>query len=158
MAGDALVALLKSSKLSVPQFSMVRSKLLCYGEWAEKLILKIENGDFESFNQYFCLDLGYHLTSTFFNSPDNLIKRLWCDGIIGGYFSKKKVNDEREINTIAWIGEGGNNKFQMKIKLGKYALRRYAKGAAMVDCIPSADSMEWINLDMIHKKIEVQLR
>ena len=46
----------------------------------------------------------------------------------------------------------------MTIYLGKYALRRYAKGTSMVDCIPAAESMDWITLDVESRKIEVRLK
>lgn len=75
-----------------------------------------------------------------------------------GELSQKSVNDTRKIITTAYIGHGGEQVFEMTIRLGKYALRRYAKGSSMVDCIPGAESMDWITLDVENKKIEVRLK
>lgn len=102
----------------------------------------------ESFNQEFCELLEYHLCATFRNSDQKEISKLWCDGIVCNHFSKKLVNDKREIKTIAWIGENGQYEFEMNIKFGKHSLRRYAKGTKIIDCIPDSDSINWIEIDL----------
>lgn len=112
----------------------------------------------ESFNEEFCDFLEFHLCDTFRNSDKKEIRRLWCDGIVWNHFSKKIVNDKREINTMAWIGQDGQDEYEIKIKFGKYSLRRYAKGTKMIDCIPSSDSMNWIEIDLESKSIEIQLK
>lgn len=112
----------------------------------------------ESFNQEFCEFLEFHLCDIFRNSDKKEIRRLWCDGIVLNYFSKKIINDKREINTMTWIGENGQGEFNMKIKFGKYSLRRYSKGTNMIDCIPSSNSTEWGKIDIENKSIEVQLK
>jgi len=112
----------------------------------------------ESFNQEFCDYLEYHLSKIFRNSSDKAIRKLWCDGIIFGTFSKKEVNCKREINTTAWIGEDGQGEYEMKIKFGKYSLRRYAKGASMIDSIPDSNLAEWIDIDIENNQIELQLK
>lgn len=112
----------------------------------------------ESFNQDFCEFLEFHLCKTFRKADDKALRRLWCDGVAWKHCSKKEINDKREINTIAWIGEDGQDEFEMKIKLGKYALRRYARGKNLVDCIPPAGSTEWIDIDRINKLLIIELR
>ena len=112
----------------------------------------------ESFNEEFCDFLEFHLCDVFRNSDRKDIRRLWCDGIVLNHFSKKFVNDKREINTMAWIGQDGQDEYEMKIKFGKYSLRRYAKGTKMIDCIPSSDSMDWVEIDLERKTIEIQLK
>ena len=34
----------------------------------------------------------------------------------------------------------------------------HAKGAEMIDCIPSSNSMDWIDIEPENKKIEVRLK
>jgi hypothetical protein len=116
----------------------------------------------ESFNKDFCLFLEYHLGETFGQSEDKTIKGLWCDGVqmplITSQISKKSVNDTRRIVTKAWIGYDGQREYEMTIKFGKFSLRRYAKGTCLKDCVPSADTMDWINLDIDKRTIEIQLK
>lgn len=112
----------------------------------------------ESFNQEFCEFLEYHLCDTFRNSEQKEIRRLWCDGIVWNHSSKKFVNDKRAISTMAWVGKDGQDEFEMKIKFGKYSLRRYAKGTGIIDCIPDSNSMDWIEIDINEQWIEIQLR
>ena len=115
----------------------------------------------ESFNEDFCLFLEYHLSGTFANSEQNNIKWLWCDGVMMPFenqLSKKYVNDNRKIITKAWIGHDGNNQYEMTIKFGRYSLRRYARGTSLESCVPSEEAMDWINIDVINKTIELMLK
>ncbi|NRB53094.1 MAG: hypothetical protein HRU41_35895 [Saprospiraceae bacterium] len=112
----------------------------------------------ESFNQDFCEFLEFHLCKTFRKADDKALRRLWCDGVAWKHCSKKEINDKREINTIAWIGEDGQDEFEMKIKLGKYALRRYVRGTDMTDCIPDSDLADWIMIDIENRFVQIQLR
>ena len=117
----------------------------------------------ESFNREFCIHLEYHLCETFFNSKDKKIRGLWCDGVIDPFsdkqLTKKSVNDTRQISgATAFIGNDGQGAYEMTIKFGRYSLRKYAKGASLIDCTPSAESTDWITLDMENKRIEIRLR
>lgn len=115
------------------------------------------------FNRDFCELLEYHLGKTFANSERMEYRRLWCDGVshlpgTDGQLERKWVNDKRRITTKAWIGENGQGEYEMTIHFGKYALRRYAKGRSLEDCLPDADSMDWIELDMENRRVDVYLR
>jgi hypothetical protein len=116
----------------------------------------------QSFSREFCQYLEWHLGAAFETAEDKNIHGLWCDGVMLPFFDKelipKAVNDSRKIITTAYIGYGGEHVFEMTIRLGKYALRRYAKAVSMVDCIPAAESMDWITLDVENRKIEVRLK
>lgn len=112
----------------------------------------------ESFNQDFCEFLEYHLCETFRNSDEKAMRRLWCDGVLWKNISKKEVNDKRAIETRAWIGQDGQQDYEMRIKLGKYALRRYAKGTDMTDCIPDSNSVDWIIVDVENRFVQIELR
>ena len=67
------------------------------------------------------------------------------------------MNDTRKIETRAWIGQTGNNRYYMTIHFGKYSLRRYARGTNLWDCVPSASSMDWIDIDVEKQTIELYL-
>lgn len=120
--------------------------------------MKSNNLEIESFNQEFCDFLEFHLCDTFRNSEKKEIRWFWCDGVDYHHFDKKYVNDNRKIRTIAWIGQGGQDIYEMTIIFGKYSLRRYAKGTNMIDCVPDSDSMDWITLNVEEKKIEIRLK
>jgi hypothetical protein len=124
-----------------------------YEIWRHKFVGR--NG---SFDENFCLALEYHLGSTLEKSHEERFKGFWCDGVVSKRVSKKVVNDNRTIETKAWIGKDGQTEFDMKIKLGKYSLKRFAKGTSMVDCLPSSDFMNWVKIDLENKKIEIELK
>lgn len=46
----------------------------------------------------------------------------------------------------------------MRIIFGDKSLMRFAKGSQMIDCIPSPDTMDWINIDIKERKIEIELK
>lgn len=158
MAGAVVADLFTSLKLSEKQREIVRAKLISFGAWAVKFVEKQETKYKESFNEKFCTFLEGHLCDTFSKSDDKSIRRLWCDGIDCDHFSRKQVNDTRRIKTTAWIGEEGHVLYELTIEFGKYALRRYARRTEMIDCIPSSDTMDWIDLDIGKKRITVFLR
>lgn len=86
------------------------------------------------------------------------MRRLWCDGVAWKHCTRKAVNDKREIDTTAWIGQEGQNDYRLKIRLGKYALRRYAKGTDMTNCVPDSTSTEWIDIDIENELLTIQLK
>ncbi len=113
----------------------------------------------------FCLHLEYHLCATFRNSHQKAIQFLWCDGVLeltpsDPQLTRKHVNDTRRIETRAWIGQhkGGQDIYQMTIRFGRYSVRRYAKGKSLTRCLPSENTMDWIDIDVDKKTIEVRLR
>ena len=112
----------------------------------------------ESFNEDFCKYLEYHLCDTFQKSGDKEIRKLWCDGVVWSHTTKKHVNDKRLIETTAFIGQNGQEEYRMRLKFGKFSLRRYAKGTSLKGCIPNSESMNWIVIDIENKYMEIQLR
>jgi hypothetical protein len=123
-----------------------------YEIWRHKFLGR--NG---SFNKDFCQFLEYHLGETFAKSASGNIQNFWCDGVMHKRIRKKQVNDLRVIYTKAWIGLDGQVEYKMNIRLGNKALRRFAKGTSMIDCIPSSDSMDWIKINTINNEIEINL-
>lgn len=116
-----------------------------------------------SFNEDFCTHLEYHLGETFENSDNEELKGFWCDGISwhpisDSQLTKKSVNDTKKIVTKAWIGKDGQEEYEMTIRFGKYSLRRYAKGARLHDCIPSTESMDWVEITPSTKTIQITLK
>ena len=121
-----------------------------------------ESTTFELFSD-FCEHLEYHLGAMVKNSHQEGIGGLWCDGVYprdpdDPQLTKKHVNDTRKIETWAYIGKDRQDIYQMTIRFGKYSLRRYAKGKSLIDCIPSEETMDWIDIDMNKKTIELRLR
>ena len=117
----------------------------------------------ESFNEDFCTHLEYHIGTTFENSDREDLRGFWCDGVScdpypESQLTKKSVNDKRKIETKAWIGKKGQDEYQMTIKFGHKSLSRYAKGLSLIDCIPPADTMDWIDIIPEDKIVEIRLK
>ena len=116
-----------------------------------------------SFSQAFCSQLEYRLCQTFENSSRPDLSGFWCDGVSWDpvpdtQLTKKSVNDSKCVVTRAWIGKDGQDEYEMTIQFGKYALRRIAKGTEMNDCIPSSETMDWIDIDTAKRTIEIRLK
>jgi len=114
----------------------------------------------ESIDENFCVYLEYHLGLVFQKSDDERVKHFWCDGVAipsSDQLERKFVNDKRKLVTKAWIGKDGQSEYEISIKLGKYALRRFAKGKSLKDCIPGQENSDWIEIDVEMKKIELSL-
>lgn len=111
-----------------------------------------------SFNIEFCFYLGNQIIKALEKSNINKLKGWWCDGINSERISKKNINDNRKIETVAWLGKSGKEKYDLTIQFGKRSLRRFAKGTSMIDCIPSPDTMEWIDIDLNKNRIEIELK
>ena len=110
----------------------------------------------------FLVHLEFRLSAFFEYHQFEEANGYWCDGIfiseLDPQRTKKHVNDKRRIVTQAWIGKDGQDKYRMIILFGKYSLRRYAKGTSLVDCIPDYKSMDWIEMDIDEKTIQIRLR
>jgi hypothetical protein len=113
----------------------------------------------KSFSDDFCVHLEYHLCNALANSPDNEIKQLWCDGVRmpDDLLTMKSVIEKKKIVTTAWIGIDGGEIYEMILKLGENSLDNFRKGLSLIDCLPDAESLDWIIIDTNKKTIELQL-
>ena len=121
-----------------------------------------------SFNRDFCEYLEYHLCRTFRNVESEELRDFWCDGVLEAPFYNTDVNKKylsienvlktREIVTTAWMGESGQDQYEMCLKLGSKSLNNYNLGLSLIDCLPEDKSMKWITLDIENKKIELRLK
>lgn len=112
------------------------------------------------FNREFCEFLEYHLSDTFAHSTDPIICRFWCDGVNDELplKTKKHINDTRTLETIAWIGIDGNSKYILTIHFGNKSLSRYARNLSLQPCVPSSESMDWIEIDPNAQTIALYLK
>ena len=82
-------------------------------------------------DQDFCNFLEYHLSRAFSYSPDDSIRSLWCDGILlpsnENEYSKKTINDKRQVELKAFIGKDGQGEYSMLMKFGRKSLSKYAR-------------------------------
>lgn len=115
-----------------------------------------------SYNQKFCTFLEHRLCDTFWLSDNAAIRGFWCDGVDMPYvdhqLTRKHVNDNRKIETKAWLGQSGQEEYTLTIHFGKHALRRYAKGSSLTDCIPNPEPDDWITIDTTTKTLAIYLR
>lgn len=135
------------------------TECVIYGKNQEVLFsLSAEVG--KAFNRDFCEHLEYHLCRTFYNSPDEKIYSLGCDGVDMPYenhLTTKRVIETKKIATMAWIGTDGQERYEMMIKLGENSLENFRKGLSLIDCLPDEESLDWIIIDIDKRRIELQL-
>jgi hypothetical protein len=119
-------------------------------------------------SQYFCDYLEYEISEALGNSEDKNTRRYWCDGVIlpenEEEYAIKRVNDKRKVVTGAWIDEGrvngkelGQFIYQLTIHFGRKSISNYVKGKDLRECVPSAETDEWIYLDTEKRIIEIRL-
>ena len=112
-------------------------------------------------DQDFCNFLEYQLTSAFENSDDKAVRGFWCDGVVlpsnEDEYSKKSINDNRQIVAMAYMGKTGQDEYQLLIKFGKKALSRYARDLDIKDSIPGPEEKSWYLIDIDKKQITIQL-
>ena len=121
----------------------------------------------KSFNEEFCTTLEYTLCSIFSNCKDEELKGFWCDGVSWApyfnpevnrdYLSIEKVKERQDIETSARMGISGQDEYEMKILLGENSLRKYLNSESLIDCIPSWENNDWVEIDTIECKIEINL-
>jgi hypothetical protein len=58
---------------------------------------------------------------------------------------------------MAWAGKGGVTPYSVKLKFGRKALSRYARGLCILECFPT-ENKEDLVIDTERKTIEVQLK
>lgn len=124
------------------------------------------NLDEPMFNLNFCSNLEWSLD---FQNVENetikyYVKTFWCDGIQHlpedtKSLLYKNIKKSKQIITKAWIGYGGDEIYEMKIKFGEKSLANYKNNKSLTNCIPKNNEMpNWIKLNLEEKKIEVQLK
>jgi hypothetical protein len=115
-----------------------------------------------SFNTNFCTLLEYHLSNAFGNSPDNVLKYYWCDGIdkpvINQQFTSNNITSIKLLTTRAWTGDGGQHRYDMVIKLGRCSRRKALKGLDLADCLPDVESLDWVDIDVLNGLVILQLK
>lgn len=55
------------------------------------------------------------------------------------------------------MGKSGQDIYTMTLKLGKEALAKYSKGASIIECLPSEETMDWVSVDIENKTVELRL-
>jgi hypothetical protein len=109
----------------------------------------------------FCDFLEYQLSKSLFNSSDKHLKAFWCDGIIlplnENEYSKKSINDNRQVLVSAYFGKDGQDEYSMLIRFGSRSLSRYARGLDIKECVPSIEENDWYIIDEENKTITIQL-
>ena len=103
----------------------------------------------------------YKITAAFRNSPDDFLKRYWCDGVLLPAFeyeySKKHVNDNGKIILTAFIGIDGQDKYEIQLRIGEKALSKFAKGLDISDCIQDLETKDVFSFDSLQKQLLIEL-
>lgn len=109
----------------------------------------------------FCELLELKIENVLANFDREPEKYFWCDGVLLPTFeheySKKYVNDNRKIIMTAFVGEDGQDKYELILSFGRKALSRYARGLDISECIPDPSSNSWFEIDITEHKIWIQL-
>jgi hypothetical protein len=112
-------------------------------------------------DQDFCNFLEYEISKAFAHSTNNQKKYFWCDGILlptsESEYSKKYVNDNRQIVMMAYSGLSGQDHYELTLKFGPKSLSRYARDLDISECVPDPVDSNWWDIDVERLKIWIQL-
>jgi hypothetical protein len=112
-------------------------------------------------SQQFLEHLEYEISIAFLNSLNPNLKGFWCDGILlplnENEYSKKTINDKRQLILGAFIGKEGQDKYEMTLHFGKKSLSKIARDLDLKTCISNSENDEWIKVDTLKKEIVVKL-
>jgi hypothetical protein len=109
----------------------------------------------------FCEFLEYEISKAFASSSNDQVKHFWCDGVLlptfENEYSKKFVNDNRQIVMTAFIGLSGQDKYELTLKFGNKALSKYARDLEISECVPDPKKDNWFDMDIERRRILIQL-
>lgn len=112
-------------------------------------------------DQNFCSFLEYRLSDVLHASNDKQVKSLWCDGVLLpdslNEYSKKLVNEKRQVIMKAFIGKDGQDRYELILQFGKKALSQYARDLDIKKCVPSVKNQDWFYVDISNKQVVIQL-
>lgn len=111
-------------------------------------------------DQDFYSHLEFHLTNAFPNSDNDLITSFWCDGILPASeeeISSLSNNNTKEIRTTGFIGNDGQERYEMTIFFGPKTLTNYSQGLELKDCMPNPTENNWFDIDLVDKKVLIRL-
>ena len=112
-------------------------------------------------DQNFCEYLEFQITKAFSSLTDERLKSFWCDGVLlpdsENEYSKKSVNDKRQIVLTAFLGQTGQDKYELILRFGRKALSRYARDMRIEECVPNSEDNSWLEIDAVNKKMVIQL-
>lgn len=112
-------------------------------------------------DQNFCEYLEFQITKGLSLSTDERLKSFWCDGVLlpdsENEYSKKSVNDKRQIMFTAFVGQTGQDNYELILRFGRKALSRHARDLRIEECVPNSEDNSWLDIDTDNKKIVIQL-
>lgn len=112
-------------------------------------------------DQNFCEFLENKITKALGNSGDKRLKGFWCDGIVlpdsENDYSKKVVNNKRQIVMTAFLGQTGQDKYRLTLRFGQKASSKYARDLSLEECVPNREDNNWLDIDTVNKKMVIQL-
>ncbi|SDF75568.1 hypothetical protein [Chitinophaga filiformis] len=112
-------------------------------------------------DQDFYQFLEYEICKAFQHSNNEEIKGFWCDGVLpfatGHSYSQKSIHDSRKITLKAFIGKDGQSEYELVLKLGNKALSRHARNLDIKECIPDPEEVDWLDIDIKKRRLEIQL-
>lgn len=109
----------------------------------------------------FCSTLDFRLSDVFKASADSFVQAFWCDGVVMPDLQAETlelmIKKDRQITLKSFIGEDGQDEYQMTLSFGNKAYSRFVRGLEIQSCIPDPDDPGWISLDHKKKTIAVRL-
>lgn len=112
-------------------------------------------------DQDFCDFLEYKISEvlTVLNKIET--KGFWCDGVCLNndltFYSQKYINDKKQTNLKAFVGEDGQSEYKLTLKFGNKALSKYVRNLEIKSSIPTSIESRWFKIDTESKEIEIQL-
>ncbi len=105
----------------------------------------------EVFDRAFCLFLEYRLCKLVAYSDDIETEGFWCDGV-----KLETVLDHQACFT-AHFGKSGQVKYNLFLRFGNISSELYASGADLKACVPDVDQVQFLSVDVPHRRIVLDL-
>jgi hypothetical protein len=113
------------------------------------------------FDQDFCDFLEYQICKAFEHSDNEEIKGFWGDGVCLNEaetsYTQQAIIDKGQITLKAFIGKDGQDEYDLTLKFGSKALRRFARNQDIKDCVPNPEKSNWFDIDTKQNKMWIQL-
>lgn len=110
----------------------------------------------------FWVVLEFRISGELYNPGKPDLKGFSCDGIFlsssDPQLEHEYIYEHRKITTIAWLGKGGQDKYDATIHFGTKAQHLSAENLPLEDSIPAYENGEsWFDIDVQKKTIDIHL-
>ena len=108
----------------------------------------------------FCEQLEYKICETFKRLDNENTKDFWCDGVLQSesenFYSLKFIKDKRKVTLKAYVGNNGQDEYELILFFGSNSLSRISKELDFIDTFPNSDLDTKFYIDTEQRQIKIQ--